>query len=89
MLTGEGPVSITPDHEYWPYSPEEVYHVGDKQHLDPPSPQAGQLHKRVSAEAHGPRYCYVPEIDFMYIFYFNFGLDTFGYFSNQVSPFVM
>jgi hypothetical protein len=39
----------------------------------------------VTAIDHGPYYCYLAPLDLMYVFTFNFGLDEFGYFSEQVS----
>lgn len=85
-MLGHEPVPILEGDPFWPYRPEEVFYVGqtDRHHLDNPTRAAGHMQKRqASAESHGPRYCYIPELDFMYLFNFNFGLDTFGYFTKQ------
>lgn len=83
-MLGHESQPVLPGDPYWPWADDEIFYVGDRRGLDEATPDAGHLAKRqASAESHGPRYCYIPELDFMYLFNFNFGLDTFGYFTEQ------
>lgn len=87
-MTGKLPIPVIEGDPYWPFEKDEVYTIGDRHGLDPEGPASGSFHQQravVASVEHGPRYCYIEEIDFMYLFDMNFGLDTFGHFTKQVS----
>lgn len=61
----------------------------DRGQADGRSEAAGSRRHAIDTRAatprdHGPFYCYIPQVDLMYLFTFNFGLDEFGYFAEQV-----
>lgn len=83
----EGPdiVKVGDKKDLQPRGPGSGYFLPDADPKVEKREEHSHEKRQSSPTEHGPFYCYIPELDFMYATMFTFGMDEYGYFSERVS----